>query len=185
MDSVKQDYEQDRLVGWTVSEEGLFKVPKTSSIALLVWCLTVQGEAPSGRHLKQWQWSLNLSGAWQAVVVANFLRQQSSVKLGRHVKFMNSCHMKHGPLVKFLPLDNFIWCIVILKLAGLQVPNRLLGQQLDSVLAIYAFGRIGAINWCALGSYDTAQRPCFPAFDALRTRTLVESVYEAVSNTLL
>jgi len=54
-----------------------------------------------------------------AVVVANFLRQQSSVKLGRHVKFMNSCHMKHGPLVKFLPLDNFIWCIVILKLAGL------------------------------------------------------------------
>ncbi|QCE03504.1 hypothetical protein DEO72_LG8g1529 [Vigna unguiculata] len=40
-------------------------MPKTSSIALLVWRLAAQGEPPGDRYLKQWQWPLDAQGAWQ------------------------------------------------------------------------------------------------------------------------
>jgi len=38
-------------------------MPKTSSIALLVYRLAVRGEPPSDRVLNQWQWPLSVGGA--------------------------------------------------------------------------------------------------------------------------
>jgi len=40
-------------------------MPKTSSIALLVWCLATRGELLGGRVQKQWQWPLSTRGAWR------------------------------------------------------------------------------------------------------------------------
>jgi len=40
-------------------------MPKTSSFALLVWCLAARGKPSGDRYLKQWQWPLDAYGAWQ------------------------------------------------------------------------------------------------------------------------
>jgi len=40
-------------------------VPKTSSIALLVWCLAARGKSPGDIHPTEWQWLLDANGAWR------------------------------------------------------------------------------------------------------------------------
>ncbi|QCD78945.1 hypothetical protein DEO72_LG1g2581 [Vigna unguiculata] len=45
--------------------EDPFDVPKTSSIALLVWCLAARGKPPGDIHPTEWQWLLDANGAWR------------------------------------------------------------------------------------------------------------------------
>ena len=42
-----------------------FDIAKTNSIALLVWRLVANPVPPGDRYPKQWQWPLDVHGAWR------------------------------------------------------------------------------------------------------------------------
>jgi len=52
------------------------KMPKTNSIALLIWQLAARGEPPADRYLKQWQWPLDVHGVWRQEVFRQAVTEQ-------------------------------------------------------------------------------------------------------------
>jgi len=57
-------------------------MPKTSSIALLLWPLAARGEAPGGRSFNQWQWPL-INTVRLAVKYGSARRNRCSRRPGR------------------------------------------------------------------------------------------------------